>query len=148
MRVLLAAGADPRITTSSKTSALMLAAGLGHAPGITPVPETSALEAVNMTLELGDDVNAANAAGETALHAAAYWGADSVVQFLVAKGANANAKNKKLWTPLVITEGIYQGGGVKYFPTTAELLRRLGAEPSPPNIDRANGGLTGPNPGR
>jgi ankyrin repeat protein len=148
MRVLLAAGADPRVTTNSKTSALMLAAGLGHAPGITPVPETSALEAVKMTLELGNDVNAANAAGETALHAAAYWGADSVVQFLVGKGANVNARNKKLWTPLVIAEGIYQGGGVKYFPTTAEWLRRLGAETSPPNIDRANGGLTGLNPGR
>jgi ankyrin repeat protein len=148
MRVLLAAGADPRITTNSNTTALMLAAGLGHAPGITPVPETDAFEAVKLTLELGADVNAANSAGETALHAAAYWGADSVVQFLLDQGANVNVRDRKLWTPLVITEGIYQGGGVKYFPTTAELLRRRGAEPSPPNIDRANGGLTGPDPRR
>src|SRR5260221_2680752 len=126
----------------------MLAAGLGHAPGITPVSEASALEATRLALELGGDVNAANSAGETALHAAAYWGADSIVRFLVDSGASVNAKDRKLWTPLVIAEGIYQGGGVKYFPTTAELLRRLGAEPSPPNIDRANGGLTEPDPRR
>jgi ankyrin repeat protein len=141
MRVLLQAGADPLAVTDGKTTALMLAAGLAHAPGITPVPETRALEAVNLTLESGIGVRAANTAGETALHAAAYWGADSIVKYLVEKGADVNARDKKVWTPLVIAEGIYQGGGVKYFPATAELLRKLGAEPSPPNIDRANGGF-------
>jgi ankyrin repeat protein len=141
MRTLLQAGADPKATTESKTTALMLAAGLAHAPGVTPIPEASALEAVKMTIELGNDVRAANAAGETALHAAAYWGADSVAQYLIDKGADVNAKDRKSWTPLVITEGIYQGGGVKYFPSTADVLRRNGAVSSPPNIDRANGGF-------
>jgi ankyrin repeat protein len=141
MRVLLHAGADPLATTDSKTTALMFAAGLAHAPGITPISEVSALDAVKVTVELGNDVQASNTAGETALHAAAYWGADSIVRYLLDKGATVNAKDKKAWTPLVIAEGIYQGGGVKYFPTTAELLRTRGAEPSPPNIDRANGGL-------
>jgi ankyrin repeat protein len=144
MRVLLDRGADPLAKTSSGTTALMLAAGLGHAPGITPVTEERALEAARLTLEHGNEINAANAAGDTALHGAAFWGADRVVQFLAGKGANVNARNKKLWTPLIITEGIYQGGGVKYFPTTAELLRKLGAETSPPNIDRANGGFATP----
>lgn len=141
MRRLLEAGADPRAVTGSGTTALMLAAGLAHAPGVTPIAEASALEAVKLALELGHDVNTANAAGETALHASAFWGADSVAQLLIDKGANVNAKNKKSWTPLVIAEGIYQGGGVKYFPSTAELLRKHGADPSPPNIDRANGGF-------
>ena len=144
MRTLLEAGADPGAQTSSKTTALMLAAGLGHAPGITPIPESSALDSVKLTLELGGDVNAANDAGETPLHAAAYWGADTVARLLIEKGARIEAKNRKQWTPLVIAEGIYQGGGVKYFPTTAELLRKLGAEPSRPDVDRANGGYTPP----
>jgi len=141
MRALLQAGADPTATTESKTTALMLAAGLAHAPGITPIPEASALDAVKLMVELGNDVRAANAAGETPLHAAAYWGADSIAQYLIDKGADVNAKDRKSWTPLVITEGIYQGGGVKYFPSTAGVLRTNGAVPSPPNIDRANGGF-------
>jgi len=141
MRVLWQAGADPGATTDSKTTALMLAAGLAHAPGVTPISDASALAAVKLTLELGNDVRAANAAGETALHAAAYWGADLVAAFLIEKGASVNAKNRKSWTPLVITEGIYQGGGLKYFPTTAEVLRRNGADASPANVDRANGGF-------
>jgi ankyrin repeat protein len=141
MRLLLQAGADPKATTDSKTTALMLAAGLAHAPGVTPISDASALAAVKLTLELGNDVHAANAAGETALHAAAYWGADRVAAFLVEKGAAVNAKNRKSWTPLVIAEGIYQGGGLKYFPSTAEVLRSNGSEPSPANVDRANGGF-------
>lgn len=141
MRTLLQAGADPTATTETKTTALMLAAGLAHAPGITPITDAAALDAVKFTIELGNDVRASNAAGETALHAAAYWGADSVAQFLIEKGADVNAKDRKSWTPLVIAEGIYQGGGVKYFPTTAEVMRRSGGVASPANIDRANGGF-------
>jgi ankyrin repeat protein len=141
MNALLAAGADPRATTDSGTTALMLAAGLAHAPGITPVSEADALDAVKVAVERGNPIDAANAAGDTALHAAAFWGADEIVRFLVSRGADVDATDKKLWTPLVIAEGIYQGGGVKYFHSTAALLRTLGARPSPPDIDRANGGL-------
>jgi ankyrin repeat protein len=141
MRGLRQAGADPQATTDSKTTALMLAAGLAHAPGVTPISDAQALAAVKLTLDLGNDVHAANAAGETALHAAAYWGAERVAAFLIEKGAAVNARNRKSWTPLVIAEGIYQGGGLKYFPSTAEVLRRSGSEPSPANVDRANGGF-------
>jgi len=141
MRLLLQAGADPGATTDSKTTALMFAAGLAYSPGVTPISDATALAAVKLTLELGNDVRAANAAGETPLHAAAYWGADQVAAFLIEKGASVNAKNRKSWTPLVIAEGIYQGGGLKYFPATAAVLRRSGADTSPANIDRANGGF-------
>jgi ankyrin repeat protein len=141
MRLLVTAGADPLATTESKTTALMLAAGLAHSPGVTPISDAAALEAVKLTIDLSNDVHAANAAGETALHAAAYWGADAVAGFLIDKGANVNVKNRRSWTPLIITEGIYQGGGVKYFPSTADVLRKHGAEASPTNIDRANGGF-------
>jgi hypothetical protein len=51
-------------------------------------------------------------------------------------GVNMNAKNSRGWTPLVIAEGIHTGGNFVHSDTTAELLRRLVAEPSPPDISR------------
>jgi uncharacterized protein len=144
MRLLLAGGADPRLPTRDGTTPLIAAAGLGRAAAVTLVTAASALDAVKLALERGDDINAANAQGETALHAAAYWGADQVVQFLVETGANINAKNDKVWTPLTIAEGVFQGGGIQRFPTTADLLRKLGAEPSHPDVDRDTGGILAP----
>jgi ankyrin repeat protein len=49
--------------------------------------EALTLEAVKMALELGVDVNAANADGRTALDAAKAAKYESVVTFLVEKGA-------------------------------------------------------------
>ena len=58
------------------------------------------LEAVKTALDLSGDVNAANQAGDTALHTAAAWGHATVVQFLADHGAQINAKNKAGLTPL------------------------------------------------
>jgi ankyrin repeat protein len=66
--------------------------------------EARTLEAVKLVLELGADVNAANNAGDTALHAAAYKGFGSVVQLLVDKGGDMNAKNKRGKTPQLCYE--------------------------------------------
>jgi len=137
MRELLARGADPLIPTSNGTTPLMMAAGVGHEPGITRSTEGEALEAVYLSVELGADVTAVNEAGDTALHGAAWRErADSIVEFLVARGADVDAKNRKAWTPLVIAEGIHTGGNFIKSETTAALLRRLGAAPSPPDISR------------
>ena len=88
-------------------------------------------------LELGADVNAANKYGDTPLHGAAWRErADSIIQLLVEKGAHVNAKNNRGWTPLVIAEGIHTGGNFVRSETSAELLRKLGAEPSPAGISR------------
>ena len=143
MRLLVSAGADPLLamvdkTTSDKTTALMLAAGVG-VRGVTIVPESKALQAVKFCIELGVDVNAANAAGDTALHGATYRaaeGANTIVQFLVDKGAQVNVKNQRGWSPLAVAEGIFYAGSNTRAPSTAELLRRLGAEPSPPDLER------------
>ena len=137
MRLLLDHGADPFIPTANGTTPLMMAAGVGHEPGITRSAELEAVEAVYLLVELGAEVNAVNEAGDTALHGAAWRErADSIVQFLVDRGADVDAKNHRSWTALVIAEGIHTGGNYIKSDTTAALLRKLGAEPSPPDISR------------
>jgi ankyrin repeat protein len=137
MRELLARGADPKLPTNQGTTPLMVAAGIGHLPGMSRSTEANALEAIKLLVQLGADVNAVNKSGDTALHGAAWRHfADSVVQFLVDHGANMNAKDKRGWTPLVIAEGIRTGGNAVFSPSTTLLLRKLGAAPSPPDISR------------
>src|SRR5437762_13790019 len=86
MRVLLANGADPKLTSKDNTPPLVVAAGVAQGSGESRVPESRHLEAVNMLLDTGADINAVNSAGLNALHAATYAGFDTVVQFLVDKG--------------------------------------------------------------
>jgi ankyrin repeat protein len=127
MRLLLAHGADPRLTTTDNNTALILAAGYGRIIGQSIVTESRALEAVNLALETGADVNAANEAGDTALHGAAYQGWNEIARLLVARGANVNAKNTFGETPLFIAEGnVYHSGAYTVHPSTAELLKSLG----------------------
>jgi ankyrin repeat protein len=136
MRLLLAKGAQADATTTRGITALMFAAGVGgQDPGISWVTEEQALEAVKLAVELGGVVNAADAAGETALHGAAYRGANSIVRYLVERGAQLNAKNNRGWTPLTIAEGVY-AGNFNTFPDTAALLRTLGAEPTASDVQR------------
>jgi ankyrin repeat protein len=138
MRSLVRAGADPHLATNQNTTPLMVAAGLGYDPGQNRrLADDSALEPVKLCWELGGDVNAVNADGETALHGAAYREeADAIIQFLVDKGAKLNVKDRRGWTPLTIAEGIRTLSNYIRSPRTAELLRALGAEPSPPNVER------------
>jgi ankyrin repeat protein len=138
MRLLVAGGADPMLLNNQKMTALMAASAVG-VRGYSPVPERDAFEAVKLAVELGIDVNAVGQAGETALHGAAYRGnsgATTLIRFLVEKGAKLNAKNAYGWTPLAISEGIYYGGSDTRSDTTAALFRSLGAEGSPPDVER------------
>jgi uncharacterized protein len=144
MRELVTHGADPSLTTTDLTTPLMVAAGVGHEPGITRSTESSGLAAVKLCLELGANVNAVNKYGDTALHGAAWRErGESIVQLLVDKGANLNAKDNRGWTPLVIAEGIHTGGQYVHSDSTASLLRKLGAEPSPPDVAREPNGPVG-----
>jgi ankyrin repeat protein len=137
MRTLLIAGAEPKVMTNNNTTPLMVAAGIGYTQGRNKTTQTTALEAAKLLLELGADVNAVNANGETALHGAAYRErATDLVQFLVDKGAKLNVKSKRGWTPLVIAEGVFGGAFVTRSLETAALLVNLGAEPSPPDVIR------------
>jgi hypothetical protein len=107
----------------------MVAAGVGvWSVGEDPGTEAEVLEAVRVAWELGGDVNAVDENGETAMHGAAYTGANSVVEFLVEKGAKVdvwNQKNSRGWTPVIIADGVYRSSSLKEAPHTAALLRKL-----------------------
>jgi uncharacterized protein len=124
MRLLLAHGADSRLTTAYGTTALMLAAGLGWRFGQSQIPEATAMEAVKFLLDLGADINTANEPGETALHGAAERGADQLVQFLVDHGAALDAKDRQGRTPLDIAAGKGSRGNPGY-PRTVALFHEL-----------------------
>jgi ankyrin repeat protein len=129
MRVLLDAGADPKLKANDGTSAIMVAAGVGvYGPGESPGTAEEALAAVKLAYEVGGgDVNDSNKDGETALHGAVYrGGAVPVIQFLADKGAKLDVYNKKRWTPLFAAEGVvYASSGIRRYPEAAALLRKL-----------------------
>ena len=132
MRLLAGLGADPQLTNEDGTTTLMVAAGVGtQAPGEDPGTEPEVLEAVRVALELGNDLNAVDRNGETAMHGAAYKHVPTVVRFLAAKGARVdvwNQPNKKGWTPLKIAEGIQRGMNIVSSPPTAEAIHFVLAE--------------------
>ncbi len=93
MNLLLAKGADPKLVTKAGTTALMVAAGMGHNKPIRGGEQP--MEAMKLCLDKGVDINAATDKGETALHAAAGQGTDQIVQFLADHGAKLDLKDKK-----------------------------------------------------
>ena len=126
MRLLVEHGADPLLPTLDQTTPVMAAAGIGFYEGVTyAASEQEVIDAVQLALDLGADVNAANAVGETALHGAAIRGANNLVQQLVEKGARLDAKDKLGRTALTFAEGVLLG--MNTFPRdhTAALLRRM-----------------------
>ena len=100
LKLLLEHGANPNLTTQSRTTAFMLAAGLGWRDQYSEGSDAEAIEFLTIGLDRGADVNAANDQGNTALHGAAQRGTPKVVEFLVARGARLDAKNKQGQTPL------------------------------------------------
>jgi ankyrin repeat protein len=82
----------------------MLAAGVSWADKIRGT-EPEALAAVQLCIANGLDVNTATEKGDTALHGAANRGADSIVKYLAARGANLDVKNKQGMTPLDLAMG-------------------------------------------
>ena len=132
MRLLLESGADPTINSVDNITPLMAAAGISWASNQERASEAEVLEAVTLIVEeLDADVNFVSDLGETAMHAAAYRGANSVVQYLFDKGAELDVVAVDGRTPLRVAEGVEYGNSFAVQPHTAELLRKLGARDIP-----------------
>ncbi len=128
MKLLIKLGADPRLPNAQHCTPLMAAAGVGClAPEEEAGTEDEAIEAVKLALEFGNDVNAVDDNGETAMHGAAYKSFPKVVHLLFERGAKIevwNRKNKYGWTPLSIAEG-HRPGNFKPSPPTIEAIRKV-----------------------
>jgi len=99
MRLLVAAGADPKLKGQDSTTLLMSAAGSGH------------VGVVSYAYELAPEINAINESGFTAVHSAVNFVQNStqpeiakVVQFLADKGADLDVKDKRGRTPIAIAD--------------------------------------------
>jgi uncharacterized protein len=128
MKTLVALGADPFIPNVNNSTALIVAAGLAtRSPGEDAGTEEEVLEAVQVALDLGIDIDAVDMNGETAMHAAAYKNLPKVVKFLASKGAKIdvwNTPDKFGWTPLAIAVG-YRFGNFKPSPDTEASIREV-----------------------
>jgi ankyrin repeat protein len=139
MQLFYAHGADVNITGKGGTTAVMAAARAactgacafagGNAAKDADI--SRAFEAVKAAVGMGIDVNAKNDDGHTAMHMAAFTGADPVVRLLAENGAEVNVTNNYGETPWSMASGIspvirYRGlyGDHK---STAALLVELGA---------------------
>jgi ankyrin repeat protein len=139
MRMLVEAGGDVRLTTAENVTPVMAAAGMGWGRRrISAEDQDKALEVIKIAVEMGSDVNAAEeGTGLTALHSAAFMGSDKLIQYLVEKGAQLDAKDVSGQTPLHKASNIAPKGATlrNLFPTngylksTVELLLKLGANP-------------------
>lgn len=139
MRLLLASGANPKQGTDEGTTPLMAAAGVGQLRERAATKQKGAYEATLLAIELGNDVKATAAGNRTALHGAAQTGANDIVELLVKKGADLNAKDKYGQTPLSIALGDperlvdpfdkrFRQQPIPH-KATADLLLSLGATP-------------------
>ena len=88
--------------TEEGATPLMVAAGLGLKLEPAGRTQESALQAVMLTVELGNQVQEVTLGNRAALHGAAYIGANEIIKFLVERGADINAEDKFGQTPLSI----------------------------------------------
>ncbi len=128
MRLLAELGADPLIPNADGATPLIVAAGLGtRSPGEDAGTDEEVVEAVRVALDLGNDPNAVDQNGETAMHGAAYKNVAGAVELLWQRGAKLevwNRKNRFGWTPLAIAQG-YRFGNFKPSPPTEAAFRRI-----------------------
>jgi uncharacterized protein len=149
MRALAESGAHTRFIMADGSNALIaaVAASSGFGSGdrreryLTPVEiaarveadeERVTLEAAQLALALGSEINHVNRNGDSALHLAAGQGLVTVVQFLAEHGAALDVKNKRGLTPLGLALQRPRGEGGVTTPddrreTAAATLRKLGA---------------------
>lgn len=128
MKLLIEAGADPKVKNKDDVTALMAAAGLGRVPGDSLITDDESVAACAYLLGLGADVNAVAKSGDTALHGTAYYGNEKTAVLLVEKGADMAIKNRKGETAVKVADGYQANAMVLARPEVAAALRKLGAK--------------------
>jgi ankyrin repeat protein len=127
MRLLVDHGANPAITTNAGTTPLMAAAGVNWvvAQTYTESPE-ALLEAVEFCLELGNDINAVNSMGLSALIGAANRGSNDIIRLLADSGADLNVIDVEGRSAVRWAEGVFLAAvGAERKPETIALLEAL-----------------------
>jgi hypothetical protein len=133
LTLLLEHGADAHLPTRNDVNALMLAAGLGTAEQDTTgrfKNENDIIEAIDILLAQGIDINATDDRGRTALHGAALMGYDDVVAALVDRGADLTITDREGFSPLDTALGLaggfgFTGGEGRVNESTVALIERL-----------------------
>jgi ankyrin repeat protein len=140
MQLFNAHGADPNIVAKGGISSLMAAARSSctgacafKGGGNESKDEEIAISyrAVKIIVDMGININAKNDDGRTAMHMAAFTGAETVVKYLAENGADVNVVDNYGETPWSMASGIspvirYRGL-YGYHPSTVTLLEKLGA---------------------
>ena len=141
MRLLLANGANPLVRSTDASTVLMGAIRGGNAFSAHRVTEQDRIEAIEVALETGNDIEAQDQTGYRAMHVAAAAEFHQVILFLLEQGADLNPVTQSRrrtegsgfvviagQSPLGIVEGTFTGGSYNERPETAAFLRGLGAE--------------------
>jgi len=133
-QLLLKHGALPNLPNSLRITPIMTAAGVGSTTIDTRGRfrnEEQCVQVAHLLVEAGGDVNTARDNGQTALHGAALWGWNGMVEFLADSGANLSAADRDGMTALDIANGKTGGTGrgssapPEPHKDTAALLQKL-----------------------
>lgn len=114
MRLLLEHGADPRLSTVQGVNPLMTAANLATKESDTTgryKTEAQMIEAIQICLDEGLDINAKANDGRTAVFGAATFGLNEVIRYLVDHGASVDYQDKQGLGPLDAASGKAGGFG-------------------------------------
>jgi ankyrin repeat protein len=140
VQLLLKHGALPNLPNSLRITPIMAATGIGSTTIDTRARfrnEAQCIETAKLLVKAGAEVNAPRDNGQTALHGAALWGWNAMVQFLADSGADLRAADRDGITALDIANGKSGGTGrgnlaaPEAHKETAALLEKLMAEKAP-----------------
>jgi len=154
MKLLLEHGADPKIATAHKVTALATAAGIGWVEGVTfEWSPAENVEAVKLCLDLGIDPNIQDDEGRTSMHGAAHKGRTAVIQLLVDHGGKLDVQDMgsrdsvnggmlgQTWIPLDWARGLVRVGVQSAIPhpdaekLLVKLMEERGLKVPPPPKD-------------
>jgi len=129
MNLLLEHGADPNLVTEKNETALLLLAGSGWPLGQGHIrSDEEIIASLDLLVEeFGQDVNAAQSDGITALMCAVFKGTNNVIEYLVDHGARLDAEDNEGRTVLDWAAGIAanEGQPPRPQPESEGLIREL-----------------------